>query len=181
MGGDMGNVITYRKIEPSGKWMKTQITRLCLYFLGMGIETAYKNIPEVKKEMDSLPDTFSFCFTVINGPSMMILKNGDQVRYAGEKETYHADLELVVKNVEFAYLTMTGRMSTPDTIYHNRQFVRGNLNYMMLMIRVMNAAQSLLFPNLLLRFYIKEVPPLTMKTMINRVKAYTNATIGFFA
>lgn len=180
-GGDMGNATIYREIEPSEKWLKTQITRLCLYFLGMGIETAYKNVPEVKKEMDSLPDTFSFCFTVLNGPSMMILKNGNRVKYVGEKESYHADLELVLKNIEFAYLMMTGRISTPDAIYHNRQFVRGNLGHMMLMIRVMNAAQALLFPNLLLRFYIKKVPRLTMRTMINRAKAYTNATIGFFA
>lgn len=177
----MGNVIAYRKIEPSEKWLKAQITRLCLYFLGMGIETAYKNMPEVKKEMDSLPEPFSFCFNVVNGPSMLILKNGSKVKYVGEKEAYHADLELVVKNIELAYLTMTGRISTPDATYHNRQFIRGELNYMMIMIRVMNAAQTLLFPNLLLRFYIKKVPPLTMRTMINRAKAYTNATIGFFA
>jgi hypothetical protein len=177
----MGNTITYQKIEPSGKWLKTQITRLCLYFLGMGIETAYKNVPEAKKEMDSLPDQFSFCLNVLDGPSMLILKDGDRVTYVGEKEAYHVDLELVFKNIEFAYLTMTGRMSTPDTIYHNRQLVRGDLNHMMTMIRVMNASQTLLFPNLLLRFYIKKVPPLTVGTMINRVKAYTNATIGFFA
>ncbi|MBN1472468.1 MAG: hypothetical protein JW925_11860 [Syntrophaceae bacterium] len=168
------------QIEPPKKWIKTQITRLSLYFLGMGIETAYKNIPEVKKEMDSLPRPFSFCFSVNNGPSMMIFKNGNKVEYVGEKEGYHVDLELVVKNIEFAYLAMTGRMSTPDLVYHNRQFVRGELNHMMVMIRVMNAAQTLLFPGFLLRFYIKEVPPLTMKTLINMVKAYTNATIGFF-
>jgi hypothetical protein len=176
----MENNRTY-PVEPPKKWLKTQITRLCLYFLGMGIETAYKNVPEVKKEMDSLPDSFSFCFNVTNGPSMMILKNGDTVKYVGEKEAYHADLELVVKNIEFAYLAMTGRMSTPDLVYHNRQFIRGGLNYMMIMIRVMNSSQILLFPNLLLRFYIKKVPPLTITTMVNRAKAYTNATIGFFA
>ena len=175
----MNNKRMYQ-IEPPKKWLKTQITRLCLYFLGMGIETAYKNIPEIKKEMDSLPDSFSFCFTVINGPSMMILKNGETVKYVGEKGAYHADLELVLKNIEYAYLMMTGRISTPDAVYHNRQFVRGNLNYMMLMIRVMNIAQTLLFPHFLLRFYIKEVPPLTMRRMINMAKAYTNATIGFF-
>ncbi len=67
------------QLEPPKKWLKTQITRLCLYFLGMGIETAYKNVPEVKREMDALPDLFSFCFNVQNGPSMMILKNGNTV------------------------------------------------------------------------------------------------------
>ena len=169
------------KIVPPEKWLKTQITRLCLYFLGMGIETAYKNVPQAKREMDTLPDQFSFCFNVVNGPSMMILKNGHTVRYVGEKEAYHADLELVLKNIEFAYLMMTGRISTPDAVYHNRQFVRGNLAYMMTMIRVLNIAQTLLFPNFLLRFYIKTVQRLTMKTMVNRAKAYANATIGLFA
>ncbi len=177
----MGNIDTYHEIKPSKKWLKTQVTRLCLYFLGMGIETAYKNIPEVKKEMDSLPHQFSFCLNVLNGPSMMISKNGNEVRYAGEKEAYHTDLEVVIKNIEFAYLAMTGRMSTPDLGWHNRQFIKGELHYMMVMIRVINVAQTLLFPNFLLRFYIKKVPPLTMSTMVNRVKAYTNATIGFFA
>ena len=104
------------KIVPPEKWLKTQITRLCLYFLGMGIETAYKNVPQAKREMDTLPDQFSFCFNVVNGPSMMILKNGHTVRYVGEKEAYHADLELVLKNIEFAYLMMTGRISAITSI-----------------------------------------------------------------
>jgi hypothetical protein len=169
------------QIVPSNKWLKMQITRLCLYFLGIGIETAYKNVPEVKREMDALPDQFSFCFNVVKGPSMMILKNGNTIKYVGEKEAYHSDLELVLKNIEFAYLMMTGRISTPNAVYHNRQFVRGNLAYMMTMIRVLNVAQTLLFPNFLLRFYIQKVPRLTIDTISNRAKAYTNATIGFFA
>ena len=174
----MGDVIAYRQVEPPDKWLKTQITRLCLYFLGMGIETAYKNMPEVKKEMDSLPESFSFCFNVINGPSMLIIKDGGKVTYAGEKEAYHTDLELVVKNIEFAYLAMTGRMSTPDLIYHNRQFVKGSLGYMMSIIRVLNIAQTLLLPNLVCRFYIKEVPKLTFRKLINRAITYFNVSYG---
>lgn len=171
--------VTYKELEPPKKWFKTQVTRLCFYFLGMAIETAYKNVPEVKADMDTLPNPFSFCMSVPNGPSMMIFKKGGTVSYVGEKEAYQADLELVIKNIELAYLAMTGRIGTPDLGYHNRQFIRGDLNYMMTMIRVLNASQTLLFPNFLLRFYIKEVPPITLKTMVNRVKAYRNAMIGF--
>jgi hypothetical protein len=172
--------VTYQEIEPPKKRFKTQITRLCFYFLGMGIETAYRNVPEVKADMDTLPDPFSFCMSVPNGPSMMILKKGGTVGYVGEKEAYQVDLELVIKNIELAYLAMTGRIGTPDLIYHDRQFIRGDLNYMMTMVRVLNASEALLFPNFLLRFYVKKVSPLSLKTMANRVKAYTNATIGFF-
>jgi hypothetical protein len=175
----MEKIQKYQEIEPPKKRFKDQVVRLCLYCLGIGIETAYKNVPEVKKEWDALPEPFSFCFSVENGPSMMVLKRANTVTYVGEKEAYRADLELVIKNIEFAYLAMTGKMSTPNLIYHNRQCVRGDLNYMIRMIRVLGAAQALLFPNLLLRFYVKKVPPLTLSTMINRVRAYTNVAIRF--
>jgi hypothetical protein len=170
---------SYHEIEPPKKWLKTQITSLCLYYVGIGIETAYKNVPQVKADMDTLPEPFSFCMSVPNGPSMLILKDKGKVEYVGEKGAYRADLEMVFKNIEYAYLTMTARMSIPDLVYHNRQVVIGDLNYMMMMIRVVNAAVAVLFPNVLLGFYIKEVPRLTMRTMINRVKAHTNALIGF--
>jgi hypothetical protein len=176
----MEHVDTYNEIVPPPKWLKTQITRLCLYYLGIGIETAYKNVPEVTAEMDALPDPFSFCMSVPNGPSLLVLKKGNKVEYIGEKEAYHADLELEFKTIEIAFLAMTARMGTPELVYHNRQLVRGDLNYMMKMIRVMNAAEMILFPNLLLRFYLKKVPPLTLRTMINRVKAHTNAFVGFY-
>jgi hypothetical protein len=170
----------YKAIEPPKKWFKTQITRICLYYLGVGIETAYKNIPAVKKDMDTLPDPFTFCISVANGPSLTILKTGEKVVYVGEKDAFRANLELQFKNIEFAYLAMTARLSTPNAVYHNRQLVKGDLNYMMMMIRVMNAAETILFPNILLRFYLKEVPRLTLRTMINRVKAHTRALIGIY-
>jgi hypothetical protein len=165
----------YREIEPPQKWFKTLITKLCLFYLGIGIETAYNNVPEVKADMDTLPDPFAFAISVLNGPSMLILKKGGKVEFIGEKEAYHVDLEMVFKNIEFAFLAMTFRLSTPELVYHNRQLVRGDLNQMMMMIRVLNAAETVLFPNLLLRFYLKQVPRLTLATAINRLKAHSFA------
>jgi hypothetical protein len=176
----MGQVTRYQGVEPPKKWLETQVTRLCFYFFGIGIETAYRYDPKIRAEMNRLPDPFSFCMSVANGPSMMVVKRGESVEYVGEREAYRADLELQLKHIEFAYLAMTGRMSTPDLVYHNRQLIRGDLNYMMVMVRVMNAAQSLLFPNLLLRFYVKQVPRLTFQTVINRCRAYGKAFIGFY-
>ena len=50
----MDNIMEYKELEPPKKWFKTQVVRLCIYFLGKAMETAYKNVPEVKKEMDAL-------------------------------------------------------------------------------------------------------------------------------
>lgn len=51
------------KIVPPEKWLKTQITRLCLYFLGMGIETAYKNVPQAKRKWIRCRINFHFALT----------------------------------------------------------------------------------------------------------------------
>jgi hypothetical protein len=54
----MEKIMKYQEIEPPKKGFKNQVVKLCLYCLGIGIETAYKNVPEVKKEMDALPEPF---------------------------------------------------------------------------------------------------------------------------
>jgi len=51
---------------------------------------------------------------------------------------------------------------------------------MMVMLRAMNIAQTLIFPNTLARFYIKEVPRLTLRKMANRVILNAQAFAGFY-
>lgn len=168
----------YKEILPKKKWFETLVTRVFFFFIGMGMQTAYRVDPDVKKEVDSWPETFSFRMGVIGGPSMLMLKKEGAFQYLGEKEVFYADVELIWKNVTFAYLVMTGRISVPNAVYHNRQFVRGSLIYTMSVIRVMNVVQTLLLPNVIARFYIKEVPKLTVKKLINRVITYVNIGYG---
>ena len=168
----------YAGVTPPKKWLKTQIVRFTLYYLGKAIEFAYKHEPEAKKEMDTLPDTFSFCVGVINGPTLFIQKSGDTVTYLGELDNYHVDLELRFKTIELGFMAMLFRLSTPEAVYHNRQFVKGDLNLMMRMLRVMNIAQSLIFPNILARYYLKKLPKFSVRRVINRVKYNVDAIIG---
>lgn len=170
--------LPYGGANPPQKWLKTQIVRISLYYLGKAIEFAYKHESQVKKDMDELPHTYSFCMGVVNGPTMLVQKSGDTVTYVGEKDNYHADLEMRFKTIELAYLAMTARLSTPEAVYHNRQFVKGDLGHMMRMVRVMGVAQTLIFPNILARYYIKKVPRFSFKRIINRVKYNVDAVIG---
>jgi hypothetical protein len=168
----------YQEIVPGKKWFATLVTRVFFYFIGMGMQTAYRIDPDVKKEVDSWPETFSFRMAVVGGPSMLMLKKEGSFKYLGEKEAFYCDVEMWFKNIEFAYLTMTARISVPNAVYHNRQFVRGNLKYMISIIRVLNIVQTLLLPNLIARFYIKEVPKLTLKKLMNRAITYFNIGYG---
>jgi hypothetical protein len=168
----------YSEIIPGKKRFETLVTRAFMFFIGMGMQTAYRIDPDVKKEVDSWPETFSFRMAVVGGPSMLMLKKAGSFQFLGEKEVFYSDVEMWFKNIDFAYLTMTGRISVPNAVYHNRQFVRGSLIYMMSVIRVMNIVQTLLLPNFIARFYIKEVPKLTFKKLVNRAITYFNIGYG---
>ena len=174
----MKAVSDYKEIVHGKKWFSTLVTRIFFFFIGMGMQTAYRIDPDVKKEVDSWPETFSFRMAVVGGPSMIMLKKAGSFQYLGEKEVFYADVEMLWKNITFAYLVMTGRISVPNAVYHNRQFVRGSLLYMMSVIRIMNVVQTLLLPNFIARFYIKEVPKLTFKKLINRAITYFNISYG---
>ena len=169
----------YKEIDPGKKIIKTLITRFFLFNLGIAMQTAYRVDPDVKNDLDKFPETFTFLLAVVNGPSLLMMKKSGSFQYLGEKEVFHADVEVWFKNIEYAYLTMTGRISVPNTAYHNRQFVKGDLKYLIPMIRVMSIAQTLLLPNFISRFYIKEVPKLTFKKVINRGITYFNTCVGF--
>lgn len=174
----MKEINDYKEVVPGKKRFATLITRIFFFFIGMGMQTAYRVDPDVKKEVDSWPETFSFCMTVVGGPSMLMLKKAGSFQYLGEKEIFYSDVEMCFKNISFAYLIMTGRISVPNAIYHNRQFVKGNLSYGMSIIRILNIVQTLLLPNFLARFYIKEVPKLTFKKVVNRAITYVNIGYG---
>jgi len=177
-GGTMGRNSRNRDIVPGKKPFATLVTRVFFFCVGMGMQTAYRIDPEVKKEVDSWPETFTFRMSVKDGPGMLVMKRAGQLQYLGEKEPFYTDVELCFKHIVYAYLTMTGRISVPNAVYHNRQFVKGDLNLMMSILRVMNVTQTLLLPNFLARFYIKEVPPLTLRKVINRGITYFNVAYG---
>jgi len=59
----------YREIVPGKKWFATLVTRVFFYFIGMGMQTAYRIDPDVKKEVDSWPETFSFRMAVVGAPA----------------------------------------------------------------------------------------------------------------
>jgi hypothetical protein len=168
------NTDTYARIEPKDKPIKRLITRMNLFFLGMGFQTAYRIDPVVTDEIDTWPETFTFVMSVVGGPRMVVQKRNGGVQYLGEKEIFFADLELTFKHIEYAFMAVTGKMTPQEAAWHNRQFIKGDLNVMMSAVRVINRIQAMLLP--------KWDSPLRGEPFweVNRVRAllYYNAAGG---
>ena len=170
----------YPDIKPGTKNAKNLVTKVTLYFLGMGIQTGYEIDPIVKREIDKWPDPFIFLFSILNGPKMAVQKKDGVVRYLGQHPNLPADVELCFKNPEFGFMIMTGQMSTQDAIAHNRQFVKGDLSQTMAVIRVMSRVQALLFPGIIAKYYINRVPKPSWLVLRNRILIYGNCVLRVF-
>lgn len=170
----------YPDIKPGTKNAKNLVTKGALYFLGMGIQTAYDFDPIVKNEVDQWPDPFVFLLSVLNGPRITVQKKDGVVRYLGMKSDVSADVELWFKNPEFGFMMMTGQMSTQEVVAHNRQFVKGDLSHTMAVLRVMNRVQALLFPGFIAKYYINRVPKLSWLMLRNRFLLYGNCVLRVF-
>jgi hypothetical protein len=174
----MQDLERFKGVDPGKKRFKYLVTRTFFYMVGIAMETASRIDPCVRKEVEGFPANFTFLMAAVDGPSMLMAKRDGEFKYLGEVSTYNADVELWFKSIEFAFGVMTGQISVPKAIYHNRQFVRGSLSLGMSMIRVLNTTQTLLLPDVVSQFYIKEVPPLTMEKIKNRGLTYLSIGRG---
>ncbi|MCP4600124.1 MAG: hypothetical protein GY847_06235 [Proteobacteria bacterium] len=165
-------------IEPRANRFKFFVTKLCLYFLGMAVQTGYRINKEMKREIDEWPATFTFLLSIIGGPSMVIQKKNGKVRWLGGKELFYADIECCFKNLEFGYMAMIGNLSTLEATCHNRQFIKGDLSRMMSVVRILNTAQWLIFPNFLLKRYVKKVPGFSLAGVWQMMVVYFNIGAG---
>ncbi len=175
----MSSVPLYYQIRPGKKRIKTAITRISLLLLGHAFQTAYRIDETVTKEVNSWPPTFSFVFQVEpGGPQMVIVKRNGVLQYLGEKEIFSADVAVCIKNIEFGFQAMVGLLSTPKMTFENKQFVKGDLTMLSSIIRCLNVCQLIMLPNVIARFYIKKVPPLTWKMIKNRITFYALGSWG---
>lgn len=174
----MQDLERFKGVDPGKKRFKSLVTRTFFYMIGMAMETASRIDPDVRREVERLPGNFTFLMASVGGPTMLMAKRDGMFKYLGEIDNYQADVELWFKNIDFAFGVMMGQISVPKAIYHNRQFVRGSLSQGMSIIRMLNTTQTLLLPDIISQFYIKEVPPLTMEKIKNRGITYLNLGRG---
>ncbi|MCU0821117.1 MAG: hypothetical protein MUC95_01430 [Spirochaetes bacterium] len=169
----------YAPVHPPLKRLKKTITGITLYFLGTALQTAARLNPEVKKEISTLPENFCFIMTAEpKGPRMVLLKTGGRLIYKRGKEEINPDIILCMKNIEFTFRMMLSLLSNSEVVWQNRAYVRGDLNLMTSILRCFDVAQAIIFPNFLVKRYIKYVPPLTFRTAVNRLIFYTAGILG---
>ncbi|MBW1988760.1 MAG: hypothetical protein JRI97_04355 [Deltaproteobacteria bacterium] len=164
---------TAAKYRPREKTFRTAVVKAAFFAMGRVLESAAVLDEDVKREVDSWKDPFTFMFYVMpKGPAMVAQKKNGLLRYLGSEEI-DADLVFYFKNMEAAFMICSGQIGTPQAYAEHRAALKGDASEALSVIRALNYVQMYLFPRFMAKKVLKRVPPMTPRKWLNRLAIFT--------
>lgn len=162
-----------QNIKPGDKGLKSSVSSVVLFILGRGLQSASKHDPDVIKELEAMEDGTSIIMNIMpKGPKMCLIKDKGRIYYKGGKME-DADLVINFKNIECAFMMFTAQVGTAKAYAEHRMSVKGDLAKAMILIRCLNILEGHLFPKIINKRILKQVPPMGLKKQGVRLIIYT--------
>lgn len=159
-------------IEPGRKRFKTLVVKAVLFILGRSFHAASRWDPDLKKEIASWEEGFTFMMRVFPvGPRMGVEKRRGILLYRGSRPE-NADLIITFKSIESAFLVFTAQCGTARAFAESRFIVNGDLPKAMSLVRCLNILQRHLFPLFINRRILKRPPPMPWYKQFIRLYIY---------
>lgn len=138
---------------------KKSVCSFIFRFLGKGFSACAKYDSRVKAEIDSLPEGFTIVLGIApSGPYMSMKKQDNKLKYTGLTEDKSAGLIISFKNIEAAFLVLTGRIGIDQAYAEHRFTLKGDIAYGMTVVRCMHLVENYLFPKFITKKILKRMP-----------------------
>lgn len=141
--------------------IKKYISKIVLFFLFRGFKVTCKYDDVVKKEVESWNDGFTASInTGLEDANLIIKKeNGKLVKL---KIAEKLDLEITFKSIDAAFLMFTGRLGVSKAYAEHRFTLKGEIGKAMSLVRCIDVVEAYLFPKLITKNILKEIPKKSM-------------------
>lgn len=152
---------------------KKFISKIVLFFLYKGFKVTYKYDENVKKEIDSLDNGFTAVIdTGIDNVKLIIKKENNKLIRL--KDTENADIEIVFKSIDVAFLMFIGKLGVSKAYAEHRFTLKGEISKAMVLVRCIDIVESYLFPKIITKGILKYQP----KKSIGIVRTYILALLS---
>jgi hypothetical protein len=163
----------YPDVPPGEKTFKSRVVKSVMFVLGRSMQNTVACDEQAAKEIEDLPEGYTIQFEVAPlGPYMALRKEKGGMKFLGLKKV-DADLSMIFKNMEYAYLMLTARLSFPKVYCENGLAVIGDPAHSMILYRLSNIVQFYIWPKGIARRVLKRVPEMTMDKRVKRLKVYS--------
>ncbi|HEX2978833.1 MAG TPA: hypothetical protein VHO48_01095 [Anaerolineaceae bacterium] len=163
-------------IPPRRKPFKRAVNQIVMFVLGRALQSLSHSDPLIQWNVRSWPENFTLTMLVRpDGGSMSVSRTANgQLRYRGSRlPADQADVLIYIKNVDVAFALFTGQLGADVAYAQHAMCARGDLSYTVSVVRVLDVAETYLFPAVLARRLMKELPPIPfLRKHALRLKTY---------
>ena len=132
---------------------------MIFWFLGRGFQSVASFDKAAGEEISGLNDLMYILLKVEpNGPSMVMQKRNGKLNFVGAKIPDKVDLAIYFKNIEAAFLVVTGQIGIAQAYAEHRFTLKGDIFITMPLVRALNITEAYLFPGFMAKKLMKRMP-----------------------
>ena len=145
---------------------------LMMRIVGRGLAIASRVDSDIAYELQHLPAELTIAMRVYpNGPCCLLQHTGSDLRYLGVRDSCTADMEIIFKHLQHAWLLYTFQEDTPTAFARNRIVLDGEVSHATVFNRCLSRLMTLILPRLLAERAVKRYPVIALQDKLRLAAA----------
>lgn len=145
---------------------------LMMRIVGRGLAIASRVDSEIACELQHLPAEMTIAMRVYpNGPCCVLQHTGSNLSYLGVRDSCAADMEIIFKHLQHAWLLYTFQENTPTAFARNRIVLDGEVRHATVFNRCLSRLMTLILPRLLAERAVKRYPVIALRDKLRLAAA----------
>ena len=153
-------------------YLKIIINKIFFFVLGKAIVFLSKYDKDIRKNLKNLNvDTIKM--NILGMDDFILLKKEkDRIKTIRKENKKSSKIEIFFKNIDSAFLLMTGQLGPEQGFWEHRIFLRGNISDALIFTEILKRVEAILFPGFFHKNLFKTKPKLKLKDYILRIGLY---------
>jgi len=143
--------------------LKRAYVALMMRIVGRGLAIASRIDKEINSELVHLPEAMTIAMRVYpNGPCCFLQETHNRLNFLGVRDSGEADMEIIFKHLQHAWLLYTFQENTPTAFARNRIVLDGEIAHAVVFNRCLNRLMTLILPRPIARRAVKRYPSIAL-------------------
>ena len=149
---------------PIRSTLKRAYVALMMRIVGRGLAIASRIDDDIAHEVSHLPAEMTVAMRVYpNGPCCFLKRTHIGLSYLGVRDSGSADMEIIFKHLQHAWLVYTFQEDTPTAFARNRIVLDGEVAHAVIFNRCLTRLLTLILPRLIAQRAVKRYPAITLR------------------
>ena len=140
--------------------------------VGRGLAIASRVDSDTAYELQHLPAEMTIAMRVYpNGPCCLLQHTGTDLSYLGVRDSCDADMEIIFKHLQHAWLLYTFQEDTQTAFARNRIVMDGEVHHATVFNRCLSRLKILILPRQLAERAVKRYPVIALRDKLSLAAA----------